>query len=163
VSCTIVAAVAENGVIGRDNDLPWHLPEDLKRFKALTLGRTLLMGRRTFDSIGRPLPGRRTVVLTRDPDWRHEGVEVVHTLAEARDVIRDRDVVLAGGGQLYAALFDEVDRLELTEVHRNVEGDTVFPVLDPTRWRETARHDRDGYSFVSYRRTGADDADQPTT
>jgi dihydrofolate reductase len=163
VTCTIVAAVAANGVIGRDNDLPWHLPEDLKRFKALTLGRTLLMGRRTFDSIGRPLSGRRTVVLTRDPDWQHEGVEVVHTLAEARDVIRDRDVVLAGGGQLYAALFDDVDRLELTEVHRNVEGDTVFPVLDPTGWRETARQDRDGYSFVSYRRTGSDDGDQPTT
>ena len=149
---TIVVAVASNGVIGRDNAMPWHLPDDLRHFKQLTLGRTLLMGRRTFDAIGRPLPGRRTVVLTRDRDWAHPGVEVIHHLDEARRLLRTGDVVLAGGGELYAALLDEIDVVELTEVHQHVDGDTRFPELDGDTWDEETRAEHDGYAFVRYRR-----------
>ena len=151
---TIVVAVAANGVIGRDNEMPWHLPDDLRHFKALTLGRTLLMGRRTFDSIGRPLPGRRTVVLTRQRDWSHPGVEVIHTLDDARTLLRSGNVVLAGGGELYAELLDEIDTLELTEIYREVDGDARFPDVDPAIWRETARDEQDGFAWVSYRRRG---------
>ena len=151
---TIVVAVAANGVIGRDNEMPWHLPDDLRHFKALTLGRTLLMGRRTFDSIGRPLPGRRTVVLTRQRNWTHAGVDVIHTLDDARTLLRSGNVVLAGGGELYAELLDEIDTLELTEIHREVDGDARFPDVDPAIWRETARDEQDGFAWVSYRRRG---------
>jgi dihydrofolate reductase len=152
MTATVVVAMAENGVIGRENGLPWHLPEDLRHFKELTLGRTLLMGRRTFDSIGRPLPGRRTVVLTRQRNWHHEGVSVIHSLDEARALIQLEDVVIAGGGELYAALLDHAEQIELTRVWGPAEGDTVFPEIDPARWEETSRVDRDGFSFFSYRR-----------
>lgn len=152
MTVTVVAAVAANGVIGRDNDMPWHLPEDLKRFKALTMGRPLVMGRRTFDAIGRPLPGRRTVVVTRDTTWRHDGVEVVHSPAAALELLTGEDVVLAGGGELYRQLWEQVDALEITHIDRVVDGDTTLPSIDPDRWVETAREDRDGFSFVSYRR-----------
>jgi dihydrofolate reductase len=154
VGGTIIVAVAANGVIGRDNEMPWHLPDDLRHFKALTLGRTLLMGRRTFDSIGRPLPGRRTVVLTRQRNWTHAGVDVIHTLDDARTLLRSGNVVLAGGGELYAELLDEIDTLELTEIHREVDGDARFPDVDPAIWRETARDEQDGFAWVSYRRRG---------
>jgi len=154
VGGTIIVAVAANGVIGRDNEMPWHLPDDLRHFKALTLGRTLLMGRRTFDSIGRPLPGRRTVVLTRQRNWTHAGVDVIHTLDDARTLLRSGNVVLAGGGELYAELLDEIDTLELTEIHRQVDGDARFPDVDPAIWRETARDEQDGFAWVSYQRRG---------
>ena len=152
MTLTVVAAVTANGVIGRDNDMPWHLPEDLKRFKALTMGRPMIMGRRTFASIGRPLPGRRTVVVTRDPEWRHHGVEVAHSPEAALDLVADQDAVLAGGGELYRQLWDRVDALEITHIDRVVDGDTTLPPIDPDVWVETARDDRDGFSFVSYRR-----------
>ncbi len=152
MTLTVVAAVAANGVIGRDNDMPWHLPDDLKRFKALTMGRPLIMGRRTFASIGRPLPGRRTVVVTRDPQWRHDGVEVAHSPEAALALVSGQDAVLAGGGELYRQLWDRVDALEITHIDRVVDGDTTLPPIDPGRWVETARVDRDGFSFVSYRR-----------
>ncbi len=152
MTLTVVAAVAANGVIGRDNDMPWHLPEDLRRFKALTMGRPLLMGRRTFASIGRPLPGRRTVVVTRDRQWQHDGVEVAHSPEAALALLTGLDVVLAGGGELYRQLWDRVDFLEITHIDGDIDGDTMLPPIDPDRWRETARDDRDGFSFVSYRR-----------
>lgn len=152
MTLTVVAAVAVNGVIGRDNDMPWHLPEDLKHFKAITMGRPLLMGRRTFDSIGRPLPGRRTVVVTRDRGWHHAGVEVVHSPTEALELLTGLEVVLAGGGELYRQLWEHVDALEITHIDQVVDGDTTLPPIDPDRWVETAREDRDGFSFVSYRR-----------
>ena len=152
MSLTVVAAVTANGVIGRDNGMPWHLPEDLKHFKALTMGRPMVMGRRTFDSIGRPLPGRRTVVVTRDASWRHEGVEVVASPAAALELLAGQDVVLAGGGDLYRQLWDRVDALEITHIDRVIDGDTTLPPIDPDRWVETARDDRDGFSWVSYRR-----------
>ncbi|MEO5831929.1 MAG: dihydrofolate reductase [Nakamurella sp.] len=152
MTLTVVAAVAANGVIGRDNDMPWHLPEDLKHFKAVTMGRTLLMGRRTFDAIGRPLPGRRTVVVTRDRNWHHDGVEVASSPDDALERLAGQDVILAGGGELYRQLWDRVDALEITHIDQVVDGDTTLPPIDPERWVETARDDRDGFSFVSYRR-----------
>jgi dihydrofolate reductase len=152
MTLTVVAAVTANGVIGRDNGMPWHLPEDLKHFKALTMGRPMVMGRRTFTSIGRPLPGRRTVVVTRDGSWQHDGVEVVHSPEAALELLAGLDVVLAGGGELYRQLWDRVDALEITHIDRVIDGDTRLPPIDPDRWVETARDDRDGFAFVSYRR-----------
>lgn len=148
-----VVALAANRVIGRNNDLPWHLPEDLRHFKQLTLGKTLLMGRRTFESIGRPLPGRQTVVLTAAPTWSYPGVEVIHDLAQAVALLTGpRDVVLAGGGELFRALLPWCDRIEATHVHREVDGDVTFPEIAADEWKQVSREDRDGFSFVGYRR-----------
>ncbi|MGW1342588.1 dihydrofolate reductase [Kribbella sp. NPDC002412] len=150
MSVILIAAVGANGVIGRDNDLPWRIREDLHHFKALTLGHTLVMGRKTYDSIGRPLPGRRTVVVTRQRDWTADGVDVVHTLEEALKYDGDRYV--AGGGEIYRQSLPYADRLELTEVAQSPTGDVTFPSLDPHAWLETARDPHDGFTFVSYRR-----------
>ena len=155
MTVTLVAAVGRNRVIGRDNDLPWRLPEDLAHFKALTMGHTLVMGRRTFDSIGRPLPGRRTVVVTRRPDWTVEGVEVAHSLPEAlRLAVGDGDteVFVVGGGQVYAEAMSVATRLLLTEIEQAPEGDTLFPEVNPADWSETSRDQRDGFAFVTYER-----------
>ncbi|MEU4608169.1 dihydrofolate reductase [Kribbella sp. NPDC023972] len=151
MSIILIAAVGANGVIGRDNDLPWRIREDLQRFKQLTLGHTLVMGRKTYDSIGRPLPGRRTVVVTRQPDWSADGVEAVHTLEEALEY--DGHLYVAGGGEIYRQALPYADRLELTEVAHSPAGDVTFPTLTPQAWTETARHPRDGFTFVSYRRS----------
>ncbi|MFI5730616.1 dihydrofolate reductase [Kribbella sp. NPDC051587] len=146
----LIAAVGANGVIGRDNDLPWRIREDLQHFKQLTLGHTLVMGRKTYDSIGRPLPGRRTVVVTRQPDWSADGVQVVHTLEEA--LKQDGDVYVAGGGEIYRQALPYADRLELTEVDQSPAGDVTFPAFDRSDWTETTRDPRDGFTFVSYQR-----------
>ncbi|MFC9689805.1 dihydrofolate reductase [Kribbella sp. NPDC056951] len=151
MSIILIAAVGANGVIGRDNDLPWRIREDLQHFKQLTLGHTLVMGRKTYDSIGRPLPGRRTVVVTRQPDWAADGVQVVHTLEEA--LKEDGDLYVAGGGEIYRQAFPYADRLELTEVDQSPDGDVTFPAFDASDWTETARDPHDGFSFVSYRRS----------
>ncbi len=153
MSVVLIAAVGRNGVIGRDNDLPWRIREDLQHFKQLTLGHTLVMGRKTYDSIGRPLPGRRTVVITRQPDWAAEGVDVVHTLDDALKLADGNDIFVAGGGEIYRLALPYADRLELTEVDRSPEGDVTFPAIDPAAWTETARDPRDGLTFVSYRRS----------
>jgi dihydrofolate reductase len=146
----LIAAVGANGVIGRDNDLPWRIREDLQHFKQLTLGHTLVMGRKTYDSIGRPLPGRRTVVVTRQPDWSADGVEVVHTVEEA--LKQDGDIYVAGGGEIYRQALPYADRLELTEVDQSPDGDVTFPAFDRTEWRETARTPMDGFTFITYDR-----------
>lgn len=148
----LIAAVADNGVIGADGQLPWHLPEDLQRFKALTTGHTLVMGRKTFESIGRALPDRRTLVVTRDPRWWADGVETVPSLDAALKHTEGETVFVAGGGDVYAQTIDRADRLEITHVHRRVEGDTVFPEIDPAQWRRTAVDERDGFTFVTYER-----------
>lgn len=137
----IVVAMAENGVIGRDGDMPWHLSTDLKRFKALTLGRPMVMGRKTFEAIGRPLPGRETFVVSRDLAFKPDGVTVLADLdaalekamasALAKDV---PSVVVAGGGVLYAATIHRADRLYVTRVAAAPEGDTHFPPIDPALW-----------------------------
>lgn len=136
-----VVAVARNGVIGRENALPWRLPADLRHFKRLTMGKPILMGRRTFDSIGRPLPGRRNVVLTSDRQWRAEGVVVARTLDEARAAAESDVLMVIGGAELYRALLPHASVVHLTEVHADVEGDTHFPPLARDEWRETSREE----------------------
>ena len=154
---TLLVARSRNGVIGVDNRLPWHLPEDLKRFRALTMGHPIIMGRRTWDSIGRPLPGRRSIVVTRDTGWRAEGAEVAHSIGDAlvRCAGSERPYVV-GGGELYEATLHLATHIELTEVDIDIEGDTRFPQLDLSQWREVRREPvRSGdlsYAFVTLER-----------
>ena len=152
--------MAENRVIGRDNALPWHLPADLKRFKALTMGHAVVIGRKTFDAIGRVLPGRRWVVLTRDAAWRHPGVERATGLDAALATVPEADeVFVAGGAEVYAQALARADRLYVTVIHADVEGDARFPAIERSRWRlvEDERHATDdrhafAYSFRRYER-----------
>lgn len=167
----LVAIVAANGVIGDGADQPFRLTEDFRRFKALTMGHPLLMGRRTYEAIGRALPGRHTVVLTRDPTWRPTGdqttgtgtggdapenVTVAHDLDEAIDLAAGlpggEEIMVLGGGEIYRLVLDRADRLELTEVDAPAEGEVRFPTLDPAQWREAARDDRFAFAFVTYTR-----------
>jgi dihydrofolate reductase len=144
---TIVVARAKNGVIGRGGSLPWHIPADLKRFKALTMGSVMVMGRKTFESLPRLLPGRRHVVLTRDRDWRAEGAEVAHDPGEALRLAGDEPVSVIGGADIFALFMPLADRIELTEILEDVDGDTAM--ADPCRpgeWRETWSEDHpDGH------------------
>jgi len=162
----IVAALASNGVIGRGNELPWHLPADLRHFRELTLGKPVVMGRRTFASIGRALPGRTNIVISRDPGFGAEGVRVASSLADAlaqAGALADRDgageVMVIGGAEIYAAALPRAERLYLTRVHAAIEGDVFFPPVDWAAWRETSREDRAAgpgeagdYSFLVYER-----------
>ncbi len=166
---SIVVAVADNGVIGRDGDLPWKLSTDLKRFKALTVGKPVIMGRKTLESIGRPLPGRPNIVITRDAGYSFEGVEVVHDIAAALErgralAARDgaTEVAIIGGGNIYAQSLDSVDVLYVTHVHAQVDGDTRFPSIDPAVWEMVSEEavpagERDTYAtrFAVYRRRTA--------
>jgi dihydrofolate reductase len=158
----LIYARAANGTIGRDGTLPWHIPADLKRFKALTmgqdgLGRPMIMGRKTFESFPRPLPGRQHIVLTRDPVWRAEGAEVVHSVDQALAVAGDGDVAVIGGAEVNALFLPLANRVELTEVHADVPGDTFMPALDAS-WREvfreehTAADGRPAFTFVTLTR-----------
>lgn len=150
---SLIAAVARNGVIGLDGAMPWHLPEELAHFKATTMGHALVMGRRTFDSIGRALPGRRTVVVTRDPTWHHPGVETAHSFAEAISLAGPADeVFVAGGAQVYAEALPFAHRLVLTEVDAEPEGDTWFPAWSRDEWLEVTREPHAGWSHVAYER-----------
>ena len=152
----LVAMVAANGVIGDGTDQPWHLREDLRRFKRLTTGHPLVMGRATYDAIGRLLPGRETVVLTRDREWSTEGAHVAHDVEEALRVAAGlpggESVMVLGGGQIYAAVMPRATRLELTEVDAPAEGEVRFPEVDPSTWTEVSRDDRAAFAFVTYRR-----------
>ena len=135
VTISLVFAIAENGVIGREGGLPWHLPADLKRFKALTTGHTIVMGRKTFQSIGRPLPNRRNVVLTRDLDFDHPGVIVAHNLADALssgDV--EEEIFVVGGAEVFRQTIPKADRVYQTLVHSEVDGDITFTEFDPSEW-----------------------------
>jgi dihydrofolate reductase len=155
---TLIVARAENGVIGRDGKLPWHLPEDLKRFKSLTMGTAMVMGRKTFESLPGPLPGRRHIVVTRDRDWRAQGAEAVHDETEALRAAAGAPVSVIGGAGIFALFLTRADRVELTEVHSRPEGDTIVPPFDPSVWREIARKThpaadgRPGFSFVRLER-----------
>ena len=158
---SLIVAVAENGVIGQDNALPWHLPNDLRHFKQLTTGHPVVMGRRTFESIGKPLPGRPNVVVTRQADWRAAGVEVAHSVPNALALAATlgADVFIIGGAEIYRQALPAADAIYLTEVHHAVAGDATFPTLPPTDWREETRerHAPDArhafaYSFVLLRR-----------
>lgn len=144
----MIVAQAENRVIGNDNKLPWYLPEDLKYFKRVTMGKPIIMGRKTYDSIGRPLPGRCNIVVTRDGDWKVPGVVVVASLdaalehASAQAEIDGVDeAVVMGGAQIYRQMLPKTQRLYLTQVHAAVEGDAYFPELVAGEWREAGRED----------------------
>ncbi len=156
---SLIAAVARNGAIGKDNALLWRLPEDLKFFKRTTLGCPVLMGRKTFESIGRALPGRRNVVITRNADWSHEGVDVAHSLDEALALVAQAPkVFVIGGGELYAQALAQTDELVLTEVDADFDGDTFFPTWDRSSFTETARESHQAeagwaYHVVTYQRT----------
>ena len=163
-----VVAVAENGVIGRDNAMPWHLRSDLKRLKAITLNHPVIMGRKTFISIGRPLPGRTNIVVTRDKAFQARGVVVATSLDAAHDIARGdalrrfvTEIMVIGGADIFAQLLEKADRLELTEVHDRPEGDTFLAPVDHAAWEEVARTrhskaegDTTDFSYVTYQRRG---------
>ncbi|HLU81488.1 MAG TPA: dihydrofolate reductase [Flavobacteriaceae bacterium] len=158
---TIIVAKSENNVIGNENQLIWHLSGDLKRFKALTTGHPIIMGRKTYESIGKPLPNRTNIVITRNKDWNPEGVLVVNSLHEAIEKGKeiDEEIFIIGGGNIYEQAMDWADALEVTEVHQTFEGDTKFPEIDSSIWKEIAREDfgKDeknefDYSFVRFER-----------
>ena len=153
---TLIAAVARNGVIGADGDLPWRIPEDFAFFKRTTMGHPLVMGRATFDSIGRPLPGRRSIVITRTRNWRHDGVQVAGSMPVALDLASSgrggEEIFVIGGGQIYRLAMPLADRLLITEVDLEPEGDVTFPDIDPETWVEASRDERAGFAFVEYRR-----------
>jgi dihydrofolate reductase len=153
----LIYARAANGTIGRDGALPWHIPADLKRFKALTMAKPMIMGRKTFASFPKPLPGRRHIVLTRDPDWSAEGAEVVHSVDDALVLAGDGEVAVIGGAEINALFLPLANRIELTEVHAEVAGDTHMPPLDPSwskvfREEHPAEGDRPAFAFVTLRR-----------
>ena len=150
-----IAAVGRNGVIGSGADIPWRIPADWARFKRLTMGQVLVMGRKTYDSIGRPLPGRTTVVITRDRMWRGAGVRVAPSVTEALALAAELapdTVFVAGGGEIYRAAWSQLDRLEVTEVDQAPDGDVTFPAIDPVQWEERERIHCDGFAFVTYTR-----------
>ena len=158
MTVTLVAAVARNGVIGADGGIPWHLPGEQRRFKELTLGHVLVMGRLTYESIGRPLPGRTTVVVTRTAGWNagDDGVLVAPGVPEAIAVAAtvDEEVFVVGGSSVYEAALPLADKLELTWVDAEPEGDARFPAVDWDAWREVAREEHEGWAAVTYERAG---------
>jgi len=162
----LIAAVAENGVIGAGGAIPWRLKSDMQRLKAITFGKPVVMGRKTFESLRRPLPGRTNIVVTRDASYRAAGAVVTNSFENAGavalgDALRRSapEIAIIGGAEIYAQWMDSADRLEITEVHASPEGDTRFPAIDPARWEEVSRA-RNGaspdnsadFSYVTYRR-----------
>ncbi|WP_421918013.1 dihydrofolate reductase [Marinifilum sp.] len=160
MNIAIIVAASRNNVIGKNNQLIWRLSADLKRFKALTTGHTIIMGRKTFDSIGKPLPNRTSVIITRQKDYQQEGCIVVHSLEEALETVKDQEkVFIIGGGTIYEQSIDKADELYLTLVHREFFGDTFFPKIKLTEWESVAREDclpdeknEYPYSFIDYKR-----------
>lgn len=154
MTVTIVAAIAGNGVIGAANDIPWHYPGDQARVKAMTMGHVLVMGRKNYDSIGRPLPGRTSIVVTRNPEWSADTVHTVHSVKAALDLAAsiDDEIFIFGGGEIYAQALEYTDRMEITEIHADHEGDVHFPAIDWSDWVEVAREKRDGFDWVTYER-----------
>lgn len=149
---TIVVARARNGAIGLDGSLPWRLPADLKHFKAVTMGSVMVMGRRTFDSLPGLLPGRRHIVLTRDPAWRADGAETARSVDEALALADETPVSVIGGAEIIALFLPRAGAVELTEVHSDPDADTFMPGFEPTEWREVSREDHPDYSFVRLER-----------
>lgn len=156
---TIVVAMDAQRGIGVNNQLPWRLPEDLAHFKRTTMLHPIIMGRKTFDSIGRPLPNRRNIVITRNRDWKHEGVEAVGSLQEALDLVRDVPACIIGGAQIFNEALPLTDRLVVTHIDKVFECDTFFPEIDPAQWKEVTRETHHSesngcdYAFVTYERS----------
>jgi len=165
----IIAAAAENGVIGRDNRIPWRLKSDMQRLKAITLGKPVVMGRKTFESLPRPLPGRTNIVVTRDRNYRANGAVVTNSFEHAQavalgDALRRfaTEIAIIGGAEIYAQWMDAADILDITEVHADIEGDTRFPAIDAAQWEEVSRvrnpagpDNSADFSYVTYRRRGS--------
>ena len=151
---TLVAAYARNRVIGDRGRIPWRIPEDFAHFKATTMGGVLVMGRATYDSIGRPLPGRTTIVVTRNPDWTADGVLVAHSLDEALDLAAEQpgETFVVGGTQVYEQALPRATHQVLTEVDLTPDGDACYPEFDPEDWVETRREPRDGFTWVWWQR-----------
>lgn len=150
---SIVVAIAQNNAIGKNNQLLWHLPADLKHFKQITSGHTIIMGRKTYDSIGKPLPNRRNIVITRNTDLTIEGAEVVTTIDEALALCdKDEEVFIVGGAQIYEHALDKTDRIYLTVVHKDYDADTFFPELDMQTWKviNSEDHEPDEKNVVAY-------------
>jgi len=158
VAITIIVAKSNNGIIGKDGDLPWRLPEDLKRFKRLTTGNIVVMGRKTYDSIGRPLPNRKNIVISRNTLLKIDGVEVEYDLIDVLKRNQEENVYVIGGGQIYVDALPFTEKLEVTEVDVELVGDTSFPEIDSSQWKEIFREKRVDpesdltYSFVSLER-----------
>lgn len=165
---SLIAAVAKNGVIGGSNTLLWDLPEDMKHFRDTTRGHTVIMGRKTFESIGKPLPNRRNIVITRDVNYLSEGIEVVSSLEEALRLAslehgrefeenqEDVEAFVIGGGEIYKQAIEKANKLYITEIHQDFDGDTLFPIIDKAIWEESSREDHIEnaipYSFVEYKK-----------
>ena len=166
MNITLIVAVADNGVIGQGNAIPWRLKSDMQRFKALTMGKPIVMGRKTFESLRRPLPGRTNIVITRNPDYQASGAVVTTSFAAAREIALGdalrrlaTEIAVIGGAEIYAQWMDAADRLEITEVHAEPAGDAYFAGIDGTTWEEAARvrhpaagEDSADFSYVTYRR-----------
>lgn len=155
---TIVVAIDAKRGIGIHNNLPWRLPEDLAHFKRTTMGHPVIMGRKTFDSIGRPLPNRRNIVITRNSEWKHDGVEAVSSLDAAIALVGDTPACIIGGGQIFAEALPRCERMVVTEIAKTFDCDAFFPEIDPTLWQEVAREQHHSesngfdYAFVTYQR-----------
>jgi len=176
VEVILLAAIAENGVIGRANTLPWRLRSDMQHFRASTMGKPVVMGRKTYQSIGKPLKGRTTIVVSRDPAFAAPGILVAPNLAAALEAARgdalrrnSGAIVVAGGGDIYAQAMPMATQLSITEVHKRVAGDAQFPAIDPKLWRETARSghqpgadDEVSFAFVTYERAANTAAAAPS-
>ncbi|WP_119395895.1 dihydrofolate reductase [Salinibius halmophilus] len=152
----MIWAMANNGVIGKGNQLPWHLPEDLQHFKAKTTGKPVIMGRKTFESIGRPLPNRENIVITRDPHWHHEGVEVFHDTQSAVSYANSLltgagEIIVMGGGQIYQALLPLANRLYITKVDVDIDGDAYAPEVDWAQWTEIENETHTSKNGMRYR------------
>lgn len=162
MTISLVVAAASNNAIGKDGNMPWHLPNDMKHFKNITWGMPVVMGRKTFDSLGKPLAGRKNIVITRQPGWRAEGTVAVKSIEDALFVAKEADaneVMVIGGGEIYRALFDRAKKIYLTRVEAEPEGDTFFPMLDPKQWYLSSQknHEADeknayNYSFQTWER-----------
>ena len=158
----IIAAIGLNNELGKDNDLIWHLPADLKRFKKVTSGHAIIMGRNTFESIGKPLPNRRSIIITRNTSYKKEGCDVVHSLEEAINLIKDqKNAFIIGGAQIYKEAIEKqlVDQLDITKVHQNFEADVFFPTIDQSVWEKISEEtflpddkNQYTYSFISYKK-----------
>jgi len=165
----IIVAMAENNVIGHNNNMPWHIPEDLKYFKKITTGHPIIMGRKTFESIGRPLPNRINIVVTNNHNWSADGVIVSHNIDEAlrigareAEAVGVDELMVIGGAKLYRQVIDKAERLYLTQIHAHIEGDTAFPAFDKSDWFEVSRKEQStdtgnnhNYSFIVLDRKNA--------
>ncbi len=159
---TIIAAIAKNNALGKDNDLIWHLPADLKRFKKVTTGHHILMGRTTFESIGKPLPNRTTIIITRNKRYKKEGCKVAYSIEKALDIANeDKEIFIIGGAQIYKEAIEKglVNRLDITRVHQEFDADVFFPKINLKTWKEIYREDfkadkknKYDYSFISYKK-----------